>query len=75
MKVKSDTRSLLISLFTMIEKPFDTKIKAPRSDNGSEFTKEYFYASKRVIHQLTCVDTPQQNFVVERKHQHNLKMA
>jgi hypothetical protein len=75
MKVKSDTRSLLISLFTMIEKPFDTKIKAPRSDNGSEFTKEYLYASKRVIHQLTCVDTPQQNFVVERKHQHNLKTA
>ena len=65
MKFKFDTRSLLISFFTMIKRPFDTKIKAPRNDNGTEFSMTNFYAPKKVIHRLTCVDTPQQNFVVE----------
>ncbi|XP_010463092.1 PREDICTED: uncharacterized protein LOC104743742 [Camelina sativa] len=47
-----------------------------RSDNGTEFLcLSSFFREKGIVHQTTCVGTPQQNGRVERKHLHLLNVA
>ena len=59
----------------MVNTQFNCKIKSIRSDNGTKFYLKDLFQSHGILHQLTCVDTPQQNDVVERKHQHILNAA
>jgi hypothetical protein len=59
----------------MIQTQFITKIKCIRSDNGSKFHMKDFFSTQGIIHQLSCVETPQQIEIVERKHQHLLNVA
>ena len=59
----------------MVETQFGAKMKCLRSDNGTEFFMKYFFKTKGILHQLSCVDTPQQNAFVERKYQHILNVA
>ncbi|XP_019253938.1 PREDICTED: uncharacterized protein LOC109232637 [Nicotiana attenuata] len=58
---------------------FNEKVKVIRSDNALELGKgtqeAAFLASQGILHQLSCVATPQQNGVVERKHRHLLETA
>ncbi|GJR60067.1 ribonuclease H-like domain-containing protein [Tanacetum coccineum] len=51
------------------------KIKVLRSDNGTEFVNQSvskLCSDKGIIHQTSCVYTPQQNGIAERKHRHLL---
>ena len=75
MSHKSDASSLLLSFYKMVVTQFHTSIKVIRTDNGPEFALPSFYASKGILHQLSCVETPQKNSIVERKHQHLLSVA
>ena len=70
MNNKSETSCLIQSFYNLIFTQFKVPIKILISDNGPEFALSSFYASKGIIHQLSYVETSQQNSVVERKHQH-----
>lgn len=72
---KSETRTLLIHFVNLVENQFGKRVKIVRSDNGPEFKCTQFYSSKGILHQTSCINTPQQNGVVERKHRHLLNVA
>ena len=59
MKSKSESRPLLISFYKMISTQFHTNIKAIRIDNAQEFFLKDFFAKHGILHQYSCVATPQ----------------
>ena len=75
LKTKSEVSSLLPNFCNMVKTQFNTSVKTIRTDNGSEFFLTKFYGDNGIVHQRSCVETPQQNGVVERKHQHLLNTA
>lgn len=62
----------------MAKNQFKRDVRVIRSDNALEFDdsrcKDYF-AKLGIVHQTSCVDRPQQNGRVERKHRNVLEMA
>lgn len=59
----------------MIKNPFGVDIKDLRSDNGKEYFNHVitpFFQKEGIIHESSCVKTPQQNGVAERKNVHLL---
>jgi len=79
MSTKSNAFGLLKNFLTMVERQFGVKVQKLRTDNAFELGKgsqeAAFLASQGVLHQTSCVATPQQNGVVERKHRHLLEIA
>ena len=75
LKHKSQTQLILEQFCTMVETQFARKVKCIRTDNGTKFIIKSFFAQSSILHQLNCFETPQQNSIVERKHQHILNVA
>ena len=62
----------------MIQTQFQTKIQILRTDNGTEYfnhSLSTYLEENGIIHQSSCVNTPQQNGVAERKNRHILEVA
>ena len=75
LKFKSKAYDKVKSFVHMVENQFEKKVKAIRSDNGLEFLLKVFYDAKGILHQKSCVYTPEQNGRVERRHQHILNIS
>ncbi|GJV57940.1 ribonuclease H-like domain-containing protein [Tanacetum coccineum] len=64
LKGKDDVYDSILSFVQMISNQFETNIKVFRSDNRTEFVNnrlQSFFNAKGILHQTTCVYTPQQN--------------
>jgi transposase InsO family protein len=75
LKEKSEVSSVFLIFYRMIQARFNASIKIVRSDNGAEYLSHYlgaFFCEHAIIHQTTCVDTPQWNGVVEQNNRHLL---
>lgn len=75
MKNKAETRVHLVNFVAYIKTQFSKTIKIIRSDNGPEFNMINFFNTEGIVHQTSCVETPEQNGIVERKHQHILNVT
>lgn len=73
---KAETATALKAFCVFVERQFKKQVKTIRSDNGVEFLcLRNVFADSRIEHQTSCVETPQQNGRVERKHKHILNVA
>lgn len=75
LKHKSEASIYVQQFFAMVQTQFGVSIKCLRSDNAKELTLTEFLASTGTLHQFSCVERPEQNSVVEMKHQHLLNVA
>ncbi|XP_075104936.1 uncharacterized protein LOC142179037 [Nicotiana tabacum] len=78
MQLKSEIIIFLKQFFCMVQTQFGTCVKVVRTDNGREFFNHQwtaFLQTHGIIHQSSCVHTPQQNGADERKHRHILDTA
>jgi Reverse transcriptase (RNA-dependent DNA polymerase) len=78
LRTKVEVSQAIKSFFRMVKNQFDKNIKILRSDNGREFVNkavQEFFCEQGVIHETSCVGTPQQNGIAERKNRHILETA
>jgi len=59
MNNKSEVSQKVKSFISMVERQFECKVKKIRSDNGPDYLLKEFYDEKGIIHQRSCVYTPQ----------------
>lgn len=75
---KEQVAGVLHAYIKMVENHFEKRIKIFRSDNGSEFINKKvagLFGDSGILHQKSCVYTPQQNGIVERRHRTLLESA
>ena len=79
MVIKDEAATLLKAFVMMAKTQFEKAVKVIRSGNALELSKSYeilkFFADHGIAHQTSCVQIPQQNGVVERKHKHLLEVS
>ncbi|KAK9911087.1 hypothetical protein M0R45_035010 [Rubus argutus] len=70
LKFKSDVVNVFKDFHKLVHTQFSSSIHILRSDNGSEYMSNnmsQYLSTQGILHQTSCVGTPQQNGVAERK--------
>ena len=75
MRTKDEVLTVFPEFIQMIETQYQGVIKAVRSDNAPELKFVDLFNKKGIVSFHSCPETPEQNSVVERKHQHILNVA
>ncbi|CAL1402205.1 unnamed protein product [Linum trigynum] len=78
LKFKSDVERYVRLFCQMVRTQFAGQVRCIQADNGMEFqcgSLLDYYEQHGIRFQTSCVNTPQQNGVVERKHRHLLETA
>ncbi|GKC02232.1 retrovirus-related pol polyprotein from transposon TNT 1-94, partial [Tanacetum coccineum] len=66
----------LCNFIVTVERQFNKQVKVVRSENETEFIcMDDYFCKHGILHETSCVGTPQQNGRVERKHRHILNVA
>lgn len=66
---------MYFQLYELIHTMFRKNIKFVRAEKTIELNFHEFFMSKCIISYHYCVESPQQNSVVERKHEHILNIS
>ena len=75
MRTKNEVLTMFPTFINQVENQYNVKVKSVRSDNAQELKFTSFFKEKGIVPYHSCPETPEQNSVVERKHQHILNVA
>ena len=75
LKNKGEVSVIFLLFLKHISTQYNMKVKAIRTDNAPELAFTDLIKTLGMFHYFSCAYTPQQNSVVERKHQHLLNVA
>lgn len=75
LKTKYAVITILPHYYNFILTQYKTKIKAVRFNNAAKLSFQEFFASTGIMSFHSCTETPHQNCVAKRKHQHLLNVA
>ena len=75
LKQKSNVGIVIPNFHSMVQNQFGVQIKSFRTDNAKDYFNQIlspYFQSRGIPHDSSCVNTPQQNGVAERKNGHLL---
>ena len=75
LKQKYDVSFVIPNFHSMVQNQFGVQIKSFRTDNSRDYFNQIlspYFQLQGILHNSSCVNTPQQNRVAERKNGHLL---
>ena len=75
LKQKSDVSIVIPDFHSMVQNQFGVQIKSFRTNNARDYFNKIlstYFQLQGILHDSSCVNTPQQNGVAERKNEHLL---